>query len=185
MWSEKQFSDLSDFLWLWSNEWQKVFKMGTNIYEAPKYWIYRGQALPGARCDEDHLIEEETKAQESEKPAQVYKVGRNRELRPSSQGRKCRGPDFRPDVNHLYAHVFYTSAHILSSLSGTLWNLKFPLSHQPCFYKAIYTSTISTPPSTCQVLLTPWDPKCCLLSSLPSATHLLLLSLLHPQDYSS
>lgn len=109
----------------------------------------------------------------------------NRELRPSSQGRKCRGPDFRPDVNHLYAHVFYTSAHILSSLSGTLWNLKFPLSHQPCFYKAIYTSTISTPPSTCQVLLTPWDPKHCLLSSLPSATHLLLLSLLHPQDYSS
>lgn len=49
--------------------------MGTNIYKAPKYWIYRGQALPGARCDEDHLIEEETKAQESEKPAQVYKVG--------------------------------------------------------------------------------------------------------------
>lgn len=49
VWSEKQISDLSDVLWLWSNEWQKVFKMGTDIYKAPKYWLYQRQALPVIR----------------------------------------------------------------------------------------------------------------------------------------
>lgn len=138
----------------------KRFSRWEPTFTKPRSTEFTGvKPCPWARWDEDHLIEEETKAQESEKPAQVYKSG-NRELHPSSQGRKCRGPDFGPDVNHLYAHVFYTSVHILSSLSGTLWNLSFH-----CHTNHVSTKQSIQVPS--QLLLLP--AKSCWLHEIPNA----------------
>lgn len=83
---------------------------------------------------------------------------------------------------HLYCPgSFYTPAHLPQ------WNPlepEFALLYQPFFYREIYTGINSTSPSTCQALLT-LKSQVPPLFSLPFATHLFWLSLLHSPHYSS